>query len=104
MTTTTVTERLKSELRPKITDKSDAWLGLWEAVSRSGAIKPLFLSSPSRIVATAAQGVELVVGQVVSLGRPLAGPFEVRAAGRVIGHGELVDIEGELGVRIVALQ
>jgi NitT/TauT family transport system permease protein len=30
-----------------------AVLGLWEAVSRTGAVKPLFLSSPSRIVATA---------------------------------------------------
>jgi flagellar motor switch/type III secretory pathway protein FliN len=46
---------------------------------------------------------ELAVGQVVPLGRPLAGPYEVRAAGRVLGQGELVDIDGELGVRIVAI-
>ncbi len=30
-----------------------AFLGLWEAVVRSGAVNPLFTSSPSRIVATA---------------------------------------------------
>jgi hypothetical protein len=47
---------------------------------------------------------ELVPGSIVSLGRPLAGPFEVRAAGRLVGQGELVDVEGELGVRIVSLQ
>ncbi|MBA3502601.1 MAG: FliM/FliN family flagellar motor C-terminal domain-containing protein [Myxococcota bacterium] len=46
---------------------------------------------------------ELAVGQIVSLGRPLAGPFEVRAGGRLVGQGELVDIDGELGVRIVSL-
>jgi hypothetical protein len=46
---------------------------------------------------------ELAIGQVVPLGRPLAGPYEVRAAGRVLGHGELVDIDGELGVRIVSI-
>jgi len=46
---------------------------------------------------------ELAVGQIVSLGRPLAGPYEVRAGGRVVGHGELIDIDGELGVRIVSL-
>jgi len=46
---------------------------------------------------------ELAVGQVISLGRPLAGPFEVRAGGRLVGQGELVDIDGELGVRIVSL-
>lgn len=50
------------------------------------------------------QLTELVPGQVVPLGRPLAGPFEVRAAGRLIGAGELVDVDGELGVRIVSLQ
>ena len=46
---------------------------------------------------------ELAVGQVVSLGRPLAGPYEICAAGRRVGEGELVDVDGELGVRIVSL-
>ena len=46
---------------------------------------------------------DLAVGQVVSLGRPLAGPYEIRAAGRRVGEGELVDVDGELGVRIVSL-
>ncbi|HUJ59167.1 MAG TPA: FliM/FliN family flagellar motor switch protein [Kofleriaceae bacterium] len=48
--------------------------------------------------------LDLAVGQVVPLGRPLAGPFEIRAIGRVIGRGELVDVDGELGVRIVSLE
>ncbi len=47
---------------------------------------------------------ELAVGQVVSLGRPLAGSFELRAGGRSIGRGELVDVDGEVGVRVVALE
>ena len=47
---------------------------------------------------------DLVPGAIVSLGRPLAGPVEVRAAGRLVGQGELVDVDGELGVRIVSLQ
>jgi len=45
----------------------------------------------------------LAIGQIVPLGRPLAGPYEIRAAGRVVGQGELVDIDGELGVRIVSI-
>ena len=49
------------------------------------------------------QVFELSVGQIVQLGRPLAGPFEVRAAGKTLGRGELVDVDGELGVRIVSL-
>lgn len=46
---------------------------------------------------------ELAIGQIVPLGRPLAGPYEIRAAGRMVGQGELVDIDGELGVRIVRI-
>ena len=49
------------------------------------------------------QVLELAVGEVVPLGRPLAGPFEIRAAGELVGRGELVDLDGELGVRIVSL-
>jgi flagellar motor switch/type III secretory pathway protein FliN len=49
------------------------------------------------------QVFELAVGQVVGLGRPLAGPFDVRAAGKLVGKGELVDVDGELAVRIVSL-
>jgi Type III flagellar switch regulator (C-ring) FliN C-term len=46
---------------------------------------------------------ELAVGEVIPLGRPLAGPYEIRAAGQLVGHGELLDVDGELGVRIVSL-
>lgn len=49
------------------------------------------------------QAMGLAIGEVVKLGRPLAGPFEIRAAGTLIGQGELVDVDGELGVRIVSL-
>ncbi len=49
------------------------------------------------------QVFELAVGQIVPLGRPLAGPFEIRAQGSLVGRGELVDVDGELGVRIVSL-
>jgi flagellar motor switch/type III secretory pathway protein FliN len=50
------------------------------------------------------QVLDLAVGQIVQLGRPLAGPFELRAAGRLVGRGELVDVDGELGVRIVSIE
>jgi flagellar motor switch/type III secretory pathway protein FliN len=53
---------------------------------------------------TLRQVMELAVGQVVALGRPLGGPFELRALDRTIGRGELVDVDGELGVRIVSLE
>ena len=48
--------------------------------------------------------MSLAVGQIVQLGRPLAGPFEVKVDGRSVGRGELVDVDGELAVRIVSLE
>jgi hypothetical protein len=50
------------------------------------------------------QLAELAPGQVIALGRPLAGPFEIHAGGKRVGAGELVDVDGEVGVRIVSLQ
>jgi flagellar motor switch/type III secretory pathway protein FliN len=46
----------------------------------------------------------LTVGEIVALRRPLAGPFELRVDGQLIGEGELIDVEGELGVRVTALR
>lgn len=43
----------------------------------------------------------LVPGRVISARIPVGGPVELRAAGRTLAVGELVDVEGELGVRIL---
>ncbi|MCE9579226.1 MAG: FliM/FliN family flagellar motor C-terminal domain-containing protein, partial [Deltaproteobacteria bacterium] len=47
------------------------------------------------------RALELTPGEVLGLGRPLGGPIELRVGSRVIARGELVDVDGELGVRIV---
>lgn len=82
-----------------------------EVVSGYGP-RAMSVADDARIEVTVAVGTtrlslrqvfELAVGQVVPLGRPLAGPFEVRAQGRVLGQGELVDVDGELAVRILSL-
>jgi len=49
---------------------------------------------------SAAEWAGLRPGDVVQCGRRLDEPVVLRAAGREIARGELVDIEGELGVRI----
>ena len=50
------------------------------------------------------QLLELAPGQVLSLNRPLGGTVELRVGPRVVGRGELVDVDGELGVRVLALE
>lgn len=43
----------------------------------------------------------LAPGQTVSLGRPVGGAVELRAGGRLVGRGELVVVDGDLGVRLI---
>lgn len=45
----------------------------------------------------------LAPGAVLRTGRPLGEPVQLRAGDRVIGQGELVEVEGELGVRLLDL-
>lgn len=53
-----------------------------------------------RITLSAREVLELRPGSVLPVGRPLAGPVDLTAGGRVIARGELVDVEGEIGIRL----
>jgi flagellar motor switch protein FliM len=56
-----------------------------------------------RVAVTAADVVQLRPGQVIELARSPGDPVDLVVDGRRIGRGELVEIEGELGVRIIEL-
>jgi hypothetical protein len=49
------------------------------------------------------QALELAPGQVLTLARPTSLEVELLVADRVIARGELIDVEGQLGIRIVAI-
>jgi flagellar motor switch/type III secretory pathway protein FliN len=49
---------------------------------------------------SAAEWAALRPGDVVQCGRRIEEPIVLRAGGREIARGELVDIEGEVGIRI----
>ena len=46
----------------------------------------------------------LAPGAVLKTGHALGAPVQLRAGDRVIGAGELVEVEGELGIRLTALE
>jgi flagellar motor switch/type III secretory pathway protein FliN len=52
------------------------------------------------VTMSAREWAALRPGDVVAVGRRVAEPVVLRIAGMVVARGELVDIEGELGVRI----
>lgn len=65
---------------------------------------PLQLSVElARIPMTADQVVALRIGQVVELHRGANEPVELTINGKAVARGELVEIEGQLGVRVQSL-
>jgi type III secretion system YscQ/HrcQ family protein len=56
-----------------------------------------------RVTMSGRELVELRPGAVIPAGRPLSGPVDLTVGGRVVARGELVDVEGEIGVRITQL-
>ena len=57
----------------------------------------------ARVPVTAEQVVSLRVGQVVDLNRVPGEPVELSVNGKVVARGELVEVEGHLGVRILSM-
>ena len=56
-----------------------------------------------RVTMSGRELIELRPGAVIPAGRPLSGPVDLTVGGRVVARGELVDVEGEIGVRITQL-
>ncbi len=57
----------------------------------------------ARVPITAEQVVSLRVGQVVDLNRLPGEPVELSVNGKIVARGELVEVEGHLGVRILSM-
>ena len=49
---------------------------------------------------TLAQLRALQPGQTLDLGHPLAGAVRIRANGALVGEGDLVEIDGQIGVSV----
>ena len=52
------------------------------------------------VTLTAREWAKLGPGDVIETGVPLAEPVVLRVGGREVARGELVSVDGELGVRI----
>ncbi|WP_163884641.1 type III secretion system cytoplasmic ring protein SctQ, partial [Myxococcus sp. CA023] len=57
----------------------------------------------ARVPVSAQQVVGLRTGQVLELNRGPGEPVELSVNGKVVARGELVELEGQLGVRIITL-
>ena len=57
--------------------------------------------SAGAVTLSARKLLELAPGEVLALGRPAGGHVELVVGRRVIGTGELIDVDGELAVRVL---
>lgn len=57
----------------------------------------------ARLPITAEDLVSLHVGKILDLGRAPGEPVDLSVNGKIVARGELVEVEGQLGVRIVAM-
>ncbi|MFZ5469612.1 MAG: FliM/FliN family flagellar motor switch protein, partial [Myxococcota bacterium] len=57
----------------------------------------------ARVSITAEEVVALKVGEVLDLNRVPGEPVELSVNGKVVARGELVEVEGHLGVRVLSL-
>ena len=57
----------------------------------------------ARVPVTAEEVVALRAGQVVALGRPASSAVELSVNGKIVAQGELVEVDGQLGVKITQL-
>jgi flagellar motor switch protein FliM len=57
----------------------------------------------ARVPLTADEVVALKVGQIIELHRSPGEPVELSVNGKVVARGELVEVEGQLGVRVLSL-
>jgi type III secretion system YscQ/HrcQ family protein len=74
-----------------------------DAMAMLGDVTVAMVIELGRVQVSAADVLGLRAGQVIELGRAPGEAIDLVVDGRRIGKGELVDIDGELGVRILSL-
>jgi flagellar motor switch/type III secretory pathway protein FliN len=82
---------------PMSQNDDDAPQALSEAVLDAPVVVRLEIGTVSM---TAREWAALRPGDVIETGRRLSAPVVLRVAGREVAHGELVEVEGEIGVRV----
>lgn len=95
-----VTGLSSAHLQGKSVDQSDQKA---EGSELLGEIPLQIAVELARIPVTAEQVVGLKVGEVLELGRGPGEPVDLSVNNRLIGRGELVEVEGQLGVRVTSL-
>jgi type III secretion system YscQ/HrcQ family protein len=75
-----------------------------DGLSRTAIEVPIVVRiEMGRVTLSAAEWAELDVGDVIETATKLGGPVVLRVAGQQLAEGELVNLDGRIGVRITAI-
>lgn len=74
-----------------------------ESLHMSADVPVHLVAVIGRTTATVKDMMNYQMGQVIDLGRPPGETVDLVASGKLFAKGELVDIDGKLGVRIVKI-
>jgi len=101
-------EEMNSEYKEELYDEQEggefeAEEPLPESVGLLGDVNVAMVIELGRVQVTAADVLNIRPGQVIELTRSPGDPVDLVVDGKRVGRGELVEIEGELGVRILDL-
>lgn len=89
--------QLQPDIGELMSDPEKPEASLTEAVLDSPVVVRVEIGA---VTMSAREWAELGPGDVIESGRRIAEPVVLRVAGREVARGELVNLEGELGVRI----
>ncbi len=93
--------KLKASPSPAALDEKSWTMAVQDGDAAGPAGLPVTLAfDVGQVEMTIADFARLGPGSVIDVERSMAEPVAIRANGRHVGYGELVDIDGALGVRI----
>lgn len=85
-----------------VTDNDEAGMGA-DAAELLNDVPLQVVVELARVPITAEELVSLHHGKILDLGRAPGEPVDLSVNGKVVARGELVEVEGQLGVRIVSM-
>jgi flagellar motor switch protein FliN len=94
-------EEMPPEPKPKVADKTSHLPD--EILQMSSDIPVQLVAVIGKTTISVKDLMNYQMGQVIDLGRPPGETVDLVASGKLFARGELVDIDGKLGVRIVKL-
>ncbi|MDE0881628.1 MAG: type III secretion system cytoplasmic ring protein SctQ [Myxococcota bacterium] len=93
-----MSEPVNEEINEEASDTPELTTDLSDALAED--VELTLAAELGRLRLSLAHAASYEVGSVIRLGKPVGAEVDLTLAGRLVGRGELLNIDGELGVRV----